>query len=283
MLLVIIWKFKLKTIHYLFTLSFFIFNTYAHSAQSVKNEHNTNSDDEAALLMLLQEETEIATKTRLNADFVPGMVTVLHGDELLQQGVLNVWQALGRVPGMEAALDKIGSRIVKVRGIGGSFASGNLKIMLNNVAMNSTLSALSQPVMNMPIEQIERIEVMRGPGSAIHGEFAYAGVVNVITHTQKKMVFAGIAEHNSFLAGGVWNWSNLAGIYLLDELSETAIHAIIRQATKYQIITYSPFKGDVERGVLGGLSVEAKVRPYINMGVDLLKRRNYRINSTIKA
>ncbi|NOQ80682.1 MAG: hypothetical protein GQ546_14935 [Gammaproteobacteria bacterium] len=59
--------------------------------------------------------------------------------------------------------------------------------------------------------------------------------------------------------------SNLAGIYLLDELPETAIHAIIRQATKYQIITYSPFKGDVERGVLGGLSVEAKVRPYINM------------------
>ncbi|NOQ80681.1 MAG: TonB-dependent receptor [Gammaproteobacteria bacterium] len=198
----------MKTIHYLFTLSFFIFNTYAHSAQSVKNEHNTNSDDEAALLMLLQEETEIATKTRLNADFVPGMVTVLHGDELLQQGVLNVWQALGRVPGMEATLDKIGSRIVKVRGIGGSFASGNLKIMLNNVAMNSTLSALSQPVMNMPIEQIERIEVMRGPGSAIHGEFAYAGVVNVITHTQKKMAFAGIAEHDSSLAGGVWNWSN---------------------------------------------------------------------------
>ncbi len=165
-------------------------------------------DEETELLDLLNEETLIATRTRLNADFVPGMVTVLHGDELQKKGIDNVWRALGTIPGMESTLDKIGSRIIIVRGIGGTFASGNLKIMVNDVAMNSSLSGLSQPVMNMPIEQIERIEVIRGPGSAIHGEFAYAGVVNIITHKNKKSIFSGVAEHDSGLIGGLWNWNN---------------------------------------------------------------------------
>jgi iron complex outermembrane receptor protein len=107
---------------------------------------------------------------------------------------------------MEISIDKIGSRIVKVRGIGGSFASGNLKIMLNEVAMNSALSALAQPVMNMPIEQIERIEIIRGPGSAIHGEFAYAGVINVITKKNKNRIFSGIGENNERLLGGTYSW-----------------------------------------------------------------------------
>jgi len=198
-----------KYLKYFFVLPFFLFHTSVYGIQ--KEEENVSirsNSEEQALLSLLEEETEIATKTRLNADFVPGMVTVLHSDKLKKQGVINIWQALGRVPGMEATLDKIGSRIIKVRGIGGTFASGNLKIMLNNVAMNSTLSALSQPVMNMPIEQVDRIEVIRGPGSAVHGEFAYAGVVNVITNSQKKTVFAGVAEHDSSLFGGIWNWND---------------------------------------------------------------------------
>lgn len=60
-------------------------------------------------------------------------------------------------------------------------------------------------------------------------------------------------------------FANMAGIYLLDELSEDVLQIITNQAIQKQIITYSPFKGNVESGVLGGLSVETKVRPYINM------------------
>ena len=154
--------------------------------------------------------------------------------------------------------------------------------------MNSTLSALSQPVMNMPIEQIERIEVMRGPGSSIHGELIiillYSGKTfydrirannfveqlttnNSFNNIRNKPVKIKLLSEQEFLNASKSKkvFSNLAGIYLLDKLSATAIHAIIHQASKYQIITYSPFNCDVERGVLGGLSVEAKVRPYTNM------------------
>ncbi len=62
-------------------------------------------------------------------------------------------------------------------------------------------------------------------------------------------------------------WEKLAGIYLLDELPEKFLQNISRSAIASQIISYSPFKGDVEAGILGGLYVGNKVQPYINIKV----------------
>jgi len=188
--------------------------TFLLNSQFVYSQDNTNLElasadsEELMFLALLEEQTEIATKTRINADFVPGMVTVLPGNKMENRGIHTVWQALGTVPGMEATIDQIGSRIVKVRGIGGSFASGNLKIMVNNIAMNSGLSALAQPVMNMPMVQVDRIEIIRGPGSAVHGEFAYAGVVNVITKKGQNGVFAEVGENELGMIGGIFHWQD---------------------------------------------------------------------------
>ena len=84
-------------------------------------------DDQAefqSLLNILEEQTEIATKTKLNADYVPGMVTVLHGITLESGGVNSVWEALRRVPGFYTSRDRTGNLVAVVRGSGGLFASG---------------------------------------------------------------------------------------------------------------------------------------------------------------
>ncbi|MCB1887584.1 MAG: TonB-dependent receptor [Rhodocyclaceae bacterium] len=160
------------------------------------------------LLAVLEEQTEIATKTRLNADYVPGLVTVLHGDEMEAIGARTVWEALRLVPGVEPSTDQIGGRQTLVRGVGGSFASGNMKILLNGRAMNSALSANANPVLNMPLEQVARLEVVRGPGSAVHGEFAYAGVLNVVTRKESDGVFVRAGRFDTYGAGGFAHWSN---------------------------------------------------------------------------
>ena len=185
---------------YSLQLTFIIFSLF--SMPSYTLAENSSDDDEMALLALLDEQTDIATKTKINADFVPGMVTILSGDDLERKGIHTVWQALGTIPGMEISIDQIGNRSVIVRAMGGEFGSGNLKIMLNQVAMNSALTAQAQSVMSMPIEQVERIEVIRGPGSAIHGEFAYAGVVNVISKKTTNNIFAGAGGNKDRLVGG---------------------------------------------------------------------------------
>jgi len=171
----------------------------------------TGADDSADLQNLLQvldQQTEIATKTRLNADYVPGLVTVLHSQELVELGVRTVWEALRLVPGLEPSIDQIGTRQTLVRGVGGSFASGNMKILLNGRSMNSALSANANPVLNMPVELVDHIEVVRGPGSAVHGEFAYAGVLNVITRQQSDGGFVRADEHDTYTGGAYKHWQS---------------------------------------------------------------------------
>ncbi|MFA7620145.1 MAG: TonB-dependent receptor [Thiohalomonadaceae bacterium] len=165
--------------------------------------------EEEQFLALLDEQTAIATRTRINADFVPGMVSVLHGENLEARGARTVWEALALVPGMELAIEMTGRRKVLVRGLGNTWASGNLKILLNDVAMNSAELGLADPVFNIPIEQVERIEVIRGPGSAIHGEYAYMGVVNVITRAEENRVFA---------FGGSFDTRGLGAVLRLTEI-----------------------------------------------------------------
>ena len=49
-----------------------------------------------------------------------------------------------------------------------------------------------------------------------------------------------------------------------EPLRREAIAALIRFGVDRQVIIYSPFEGDVERGVAGGVSIEAQVRPFVN-------------------
>jgi len=161
----------------------------------------TETNELKELLGLLQEQTSLATKSRLNADYVPGMITVLHGDELTKKGMRTVWEALSLVPGIGLSIEETGRKQVVIRGIGRTYASGNSKILLNGISMNSDHLAHANPVMEIPIEQVERIEFIRGPGSAIHGEYALAGVINIITRRGENSVFLMAGENSSHGAG----------------------------------------------------------------------------------
>ncbi len=183
---------------------------WIHGAVAAPNDSD-EVEELQNLLQVLDQQTEIATKTKLNADYVPGLVTVLHADELSELGIRTVWEALRLVPGIEPSIDQIGGRQTLVRGVGGSFASGNMKILLNGKSMNSTLSANSNPVLNMPVAQIDHIEVVRGPGSAVHGEFAYAGVLNVVTRKTDDGVFLRFDEDETYTGGGFAHWASPDG------------------------------------------------------------------------
>ena len=55
-----------------------------------------------------------------------------------------------------------------------------------------------------------------------------------------------------------------AAIFLAQPPDAEAVRALVKYGIAHHVIVYSPFEGHVERGVLGGLVVEAQVRPYIN-------------------
>jgi iron complex outermembrane receptor protein len=168
----------------------------------------SEQEEIARLMAVIDEQTEIATKSRLNADFVPGIVTVLRGSDLELRGVRNVWEALSLVPGIEQGIEETGRKHILIRGVGLTYASENAKIMVNGVSYNTTTFAFADAVFNIPVEQVERIEVIRGPGSAVYGEFAYAGVINVITHQQDSKLFAMGTSRQDRLAGGIFSFGD---------------------------------------------------------------------------
>ncbi|WP_186342921.1 TonB-dependent receptor domain-containing protein [Allochromatium palmeri] len=149
---------------------------------------------------MLDDMSTLATKTRLNADYVPGILSVLNGDELIALGVRTVWQALELVPSVQIDRNNNGGLRVAIRGF--QHSNGNVKLLLNSVAMNNAYAGYSN-ILYIPIEQVERIEVIRGPGSAVHGEFAFAGVINVITRQNENRVYVQAGSGETYGTGAV--------------------------------------------------------------------------------
>jgi hypothetical protein len=56
-----------------------------------------------------------------------------------------------------------------------------------------------------------------------------------------------------------------AGIFVSQPPDARSLRSIVRFGIAHHVVVYSPFEGNVESGVLGGLSIEAQVRPYINL------------------
>lgn len=169
----------------------------------------TRTAEQAALnlMELFDNVTEIATKTKLNADYVPGMVTVLRGEDLEARGYQTVWEALELVNGIETSITNSGSRRVLVRGVGRTLGTGNVKYLLDGLPINSTFVAQAYQILEVPIVFIDRIEVIRGPGSAIYGEFAFTGVINVITRKSEKKLNSGIGRFGSYKGGAKYSWN----------------------------------------------------------------------------
>ncbi|MDD5716562.1 MAG: TonB-dependent receptor [Sulfuricurvum sp.] len=151
---------------------------------------------------VLEEITSIATKTKLNADYVPGTVTVISGEKLKSLGITNLAEqnAFDTIVGSD-------SSTLSLRGAGSIYGSqGNkIKWMINDKPISAEIWGLpklgtGQIVFPIPIDAIERIEVIRGPGSAIYGGNAIYGVMNIITKKGREGVFTTLSrmESNKF-------------------------------------------------------------------------------------
>jgi iron complex outermembrane receptor protein len=168
----------------------------------------TNAQDQAeseALQGLLAEQTDIATKTRENADYVPGIVSVLHADEAELLGARTVLDALSMVPGVEINRNERGAGVLRVRGIDFFFNAGNVKILVDSLPISREAAFQTSGILLMPIEQVDRIEVIRGPGSGIHGDFAFTGLVNIVTHHDRNAV--SVTAGSGSRRSGVWSFA----------------------------------------------------------------------------
>jgi len=160
------------------------------------------------LMRIINKYSDLATKTRMNSDFVPGILSVMTYNEMEIAGFQTLEDVLKSMAGINVYIDTVGVRTVSIRGIGGAVATGNVKMMLNNIPLIDSLASLSDVLLDFPIALMDRIEVVRGPGSAIYGEYAYTGVINIITRKEQSMVSIGIGSLASRSSSALLNYES---------------------------------------------------------------------------
>jgi outer membrane receptor for ferrienterochelin and colicins len=161
------------------------------------------------LLNLLN--TNIATgTTEQRYDLAPGVISIVEREQLVAAGVQTVSDALTLIPGFDQSQPQLVKDEPIIRGIGGIYtgSSGKIRYMVNGIVTNNSISANSSLVLQIPLEQIERIEIIRGPGSAIYGEYALLGVVNVVTNQNNQQLYTRIGGFGSKAAGTHLNFEH---------------------------------------------------------------------------
>lgn len=143
---------------------------------------------ELSLEDLMQIEVSIASRHDEKVADVPAAVYVLTGDELRRQGVTSVQEALRMVPGFHVARWRTQGFDVASRGFTGGLSELNqsfmsqLLVMVDGVSLYSPVMAgVWWPLLDVPIDDVERIEIIRGPAGTLWGTNAMNGVVHVIT------------------------------------------------------------------------------------------------------
>src|SRR3989440_1237781 len=113
----------------------------------------------------------------------PASLTVITADEIRLTGAATIPEILRRVPGVDVAEMNPSDTNVSVRGFNRRIANKVLVLVDGRSVYQDFLGATLWTLLDVSVQDIARIEVIRGPGSALYGANAYAGVVNIITKT----------------------------------------------------------------------------------------------------
>jgi iron complex outermembrane recepter protein len=123
-------------------------------------------------------------------------VFVISQDDLKRSGVTSIPEALRMVPGLQVARIDANKWAISSRGFNGRFANKLLVLMDGRSVYTPLYSGVFWNIQDTLMEDIDRIEVIRGPGATLWGANAVNGIVNIITKkpkdTQGSLVTAGV-------------------------------------------------------------------------------------------
>ena len=110
----------------------------------------------------------------------PNSTTIITKQDIRLSGHTKIPELLRRVAGMEVMQMTGGDTSVSMRGFNSRQANKVLVLVNGRSVYNDILGSTFWETLTIDVDQIERIEVVRGPGSALYGADAFAGVINII-------------------------------------------------------------------------------------------------------
>ena len=136
----------------------------------------------------------------------PSIVSVITDIEIRRRGARTLADILQAEPGFEVLTDNAGRDRISTRGIAGS---ESILLLYNGNRLNEHLSGgAAQANLSIPLYNIQRIEIIRGPGSALYGANAFLGVINLVPYSPRD--FEGVEVSAD---GGSFSTQRYSAIY----------------------------------------------------------------------
>jgi iron complex outermembrane receptor protein len=122
-------------------------------------------------------------------------IFVITQEDILRSGATNIPDLLRMVPGMDVSQINANTWAVSARGFNNQFTNKLLVLIDKRAVYTPLLGGVNWDTQDVPLEDIDRIEVIRGPGATVWGANAVNGVINIVTKraadTQGGLVAAG--------------------------------------------------------------------------------------------
>jgi len=132
--------------------------------------------------------TSLATGASQPISRAPAVASVITASEIEAIGALDLDDVLETVPGLHVSRSVRGyNPIYTIRGIY-SETNPQVLVLMNGIPItNLYIGDRGQIWGGMPVKNISRIEIIRGPGSALHGADAFAGTINIVTKSAREI------------------------------------------------------------------------------------------------
>ncbi len=180
-----------------------------------QNADTTASDNlfNLSLEDLMNIEIVSAVRQNQNIADAPSVVSVITEKQIKERGYLSIDEAINSIAGFDMITDHFQPNL-GIRGINGGMRSWSrlVKVMIDgqNVSFRSSSDNFLDASL-IPINAIEKIEIIRGPNSALYGKNAFLGVINIITKSGSNLekssighYLAHINQNSSFGINTIW-------------------------------------------------------------------------------
>jgi iron complex outermembrane receptor protein len=138
---------------------------------------------DATLDELSQIHISVSSFARKDEDLwkTPAAVFVITREDIARSSLSSIPELLRLVPGLQVAQIDASSWAISARGFNSVYAAKLLVLVDGRTVYSEIYSGSHWDEIDLPLETIDRIEVIRGPGAAVWGTNAVDGVVNIIT------------------------------------------------------------------------------------------------------
>jgi outer membrane receptor protein involved in Fe transport len=164
-------------------ISIFVLQTALFSQKESK-ESQTDKLFKMSLEELMKVKVTTASRTPERIGDIPASVVLITREDIEIYGYRTLTEILENIPGLFAIDDYAeGGANFGVRGFWSGVPNDNMIILINGISqVNDFLSNYPLNKIAVPVEAIDRIEVIRGPMSVVYGNGAFYGVINIITN-----------------------------------------------------------------------------------------------------